>query len=106
MTTETAPIDVDASLTELRTLVEEAMERLHVPGVSIGLMVDGQEYVLPFGITNVDYPSDVRDDTLFQIGSTTKTITATVIMRLVESGQVDLDAPVRSYLPNLALKDA
>jgi CubicO group peptidase (beta-lactamase class C family) len=47
----------------------------------------------------------VETDTLFQIGSTTKTITATTIMRLVESGQVELDVPVRTYLPDLRLHD-
>ena len=44
--------------------------------------------------------------TLFQTGSITKTYTATLMMRLVERGQVDLDAPVRRYLPDLALADA
>ena len=47
----------------------------------------------------------VDADTLFRIGSTTKTFTATAIMRLVEQGKVDLAAPARTYLPNLALAD-
>jgi CubicO group peptidase (beta-lactamase class C family) len=81
------------------------MERLHVPGVSVGIIVDGQEHGAPFGVTNVSYPSPVIADTLFQIGSTTKTITATAIMRLVEDGKVELDAPVRAYLPDLRLRD-
>jgi CubicO group peptidase (beta-lactamase class C family) len=43
--------------------------------------------------------------TLFQIGSITKTFTATLSMRLVEENKLDLDTPVRAYLPDLALKD-
>src|SRR5438309_11992909 len=81
------------------------MDRLHVPGVAVGIMVDGEEHIAAFGVTNVDYPSDVRTDTLFQIGSTTKTFTATTVMRLVEDGSIDLDAPVRGYLPDLRLAD-
>src|SRR5579884_3055616 len=100
--TETKPA---VNFDELDAKVAEAMERLHVPGVSIGILIDGQEHVAPFGVTNVDYPSPVLPDTLFQIGSTTKTFTATAIMRLVEAGKIDLDAPVRTYVPELMLAD-
>ena len=81
------------------------MERLRVPGVAIGILLDGDEHTAGFGITNVEYPSAVLSDTLFQIGSTTKTFTATAVMRLVEDGKIELDAPVRTYLPDLQLKD-
>jgi CubicO group peptidase (beta-lactamase class C family) len=48
----------------------------------------------------------IDGDTLFQIASVTKTMTATVIMRLVERGALDLDAPVRRYIPAFRLRDA
>ena len=53
----------------------------------------------------MDYPQPVDGDTLFRIGSTTKTFTGTAVMRLVEQGRLDLDAPVRTYLPDLRLAD-
>jgi CubicO group peptidase (beta-lactamase class C family) len=81
------------------------MERLKVPGVAIGVLYGGQEYTAGLGVTSVDNPLPVTADTLFQIGSITKTITATVAMRLAERGQLDLDAPVRTYLPGLRLLD-
>jgi CubicO group peptidase (beta-lactamase class C family) len=59
-----------------------------------------------FGVTNVGHPVPVDADTLFRIGSTTKTFTATAMMRLVEQGRVDLRAPVRTYLLDFALSDA
>ena len=43
--------------------------------------------------------------TLFQFGSTGKTFTSVAILRLVEEGTVDLDAPVRTYVPELRLQD-
>ncbi|CAA9579031.1 MAG: Beta-lactamase class C-like and penicillin binding proteins (PBPs) superfamily [uncultured Thermomicrobiales bacterium] len=89
----------------LEELIEAEMARLHVPGVSVGLLHDGQESYAAFGVTNVDHPLPVDPDTLFQIGSTTKTVTATAAMRLVEAGKLDLDAPVRTYLPDLRLSD-
>src|SRR5256885_14712118 len=76
-----------------------------VPGVAVGLIADGEESASGFGVTNVDHPLAVDADKLFQIGSITKTVTATALMRLVEDGVVALDVPVRTYVPELRLLD-
>ncbi|CUS04979.2 Penicillin-binding protein, beta-lactamase class C [Candidatus Promineifilum breve] len=81
------------------------MHRLGVPGVAVGIFYEGRQYLAGFGITSVENPLPVTADTLFQIGSTTKTITGTIIMQLVEKGLIDLDEPVRHYLPTLSLAD-
>src|SRR5690242_21810591 len=86
--------------------VEAAMARHRVPGVAIGLWHQGREYTAGLGVTNANHPLPVTADTLFQIGSTTKTVTATAAMRLVERGELDLDRPVRTCLPTLKLADA
>ena len=91
--------------TQLCDRVREAMHRLNVPGVALGLIEGDREHVATFGTTNIEHPLPITEDTLFQIGSTTKTVTATIVMRLVEAGKLDLDAPVRAYLPNLRLAD-
>jgi CubicO group peptidase (beta-lactamase class C family) len=90
----------------LDTLVRDAMERYHVPGVAIGMLRADAVEVAGFGVTSVEHPLPVDGDTLFQIASVTKTMTATVIMRLVERGALDLDAPVRRYIPAFRLRDA
>lgn len=82
------------------------MARYHIPGVALGVLHDGREYLRGYGVTNIDYPLPVDGDTLFRIGSTTKTFTGTAVMRLVEQGKLDLNAPVRTYLPELKLADA
>jgi len=97
--------ETDPVFQPLHERITEAMERLHVPGVAVGIIHDGAEHVAAFGVTNVDYPAPVVEDTLFQIGSTTKTLTATTVMRLVEEGKIDLDTPIRAYLPDLRLAD-
>jgi CubicO group peptidase (beta-lactamase class C family) len=76
-----------------------------VPGVAVGLLASGREYIRGYGVTNVQYPVPVDGDTVFRIGSNTKNFTGTAIMRLVEQGQVDLDSPVRRYLPDFAVSD-
>jgi CubicO group peptidase (beta-lactamase class C family) len=86
-------------------MVEEAMERLLVPGVAVGLLHEGEEYATGRGITNAEHPLPVDVDTLFRIASITKSSTGTAVMRLVESGKLDLHAPLRIYLPKLRLAD-
>ena len=81
------------------------MDRYHVPGVAIGMLRAGDIEVATFGVTSVEHPLPIDGDTLFQIASVTKTMTATVIMRLVERGALDLDEPVRRYIPAFRLRD-
>src|SRR5207245_10874628 len=90
---------------ELEALVREGMARHHVPGVAIGMLHAGEEDVAAYGVTNLEHPLPIDADTLFQIASITKTMTATVVMRLVERGALDLDAPVRRYLPEFRVRD-
>jgi CubicO group peptidase (beta-lactamase class C family) len=92
-------------MSELQDTVEELAKELEVPGVAVGIVHEGQEHYAYAGVTSVDNPLPVDESTVFQFGSTGKTYTATAIMRLVEQGKVDLDATVRTYVPELRLKD-
>jgi CubicO group peptidase (beta-lactamase class C family) len=81
------------------------MKRLRIPGVAIGVWRKGKEYTAGFGVTSVENPLPVTPDTLFQVGSISKTFTGTLLMQLAEKGRIDLDTPVRRYLPDLKLSD-
>ena len=81
------------------------MRRVKIPGASIGVWYGGKEYVAGFGKTSIEHPLPVTKETLFQVGSNTKPMVATAIMRLSEMGKLDLDVPVKTYLPKLKLKD-
>jgi CubicO group peptidase (beta-lactamase class C family) len=96
---------LDDAFAELGVRMRAVMERAHVPGAAVGILLGEQEASAGFGVTSVDYPRPVDADTLFQIGSITKTYTATALMRLVDQGQLELDAPVRHYVPELQLAD-
>jgi CubicO group peptidase (beta-lactamase class C family) len=91
---------------ELRQVIETAMEELSVPGVAVGVIHDGTEYTAGFGVTNVNHPLEVDADTLFQIGSISKTFLGTAVMRLVEQGKLTLDTPVSEYIPDFTMQDA
>ena len=88
----------------LASFVRDEMERLHVPGVSVGVYHAGRVIAQGLGVTNVDHPAQVDEHTPFQIGSTSKTYTATVLMQEVEAGRIDFDARIRDYLPDFALQ--
>jgi CubicO group peptidase (beta-lactamase class C family) len=81
------------------------MEEFDVPGIALGVRWEGEEETTGLGVTSLENPLDVTPDTLFQIGSITKTYTATAIMRLSEQGELGLDEPVRTYLPEFRLAD-
>ena len=89
----------------LSEFVVEVMEKKGVPGVVVGLLYEGETYAAGFGVTNVEHPLPVSDETLFQIGSITKTFTGTAMMRLTEMGKLNLDTTVRTYLPDFKVAD-
>jgi CubicO group peptidase (beta-lactamase class C family) len=57
------------------------------------------------GLVNRDTGVAATPESLFQIGSVTKVWTATLVLQLVDEGLVDLDRPVREYLPGFAVAD-
>lgn len=95
----------DARLDEIAALVTAKMAEYRVPGVGLGLFADGQLHLRGFGVTSLDEPQPITEDTLFTIASISKTMTATAVMKLVDSGRVDLRAPVRRYLPGFRVLD-
>ncbi|HZR43389.1 MAG TPA: serine hydrolase domain-containing protein [Ktedonobacteraceae bacterium] len=85
--------------------IAEMAKRLQVPGVAVGLLYQGEETWTSYGITSIDNPLPITAETLFQVASITKPVVATVVMRLAEMNKLDVQAPVRSYLPDLRLAD-
>lgn len=90
---------------ELVAELHRQAEELDLPGVAVGVHLDGVDHYAYYGVTSVENPLPVDEHTLFQFGSTGKTYTSTAILRLVDQGLVELDAPVRRYVPELKLRD-
>jgi CubicO group peptidase (beta-lactamase class C family) len=96
---------IDYVLEPLDAQVRPMLEQRLVPGVAVGLLIDGQPHAAGWGVTNVDYPRPVDADTVFQIGSATKPFTGGALAILASQGRVDFEAPVRTYIPELELGD-
>ncbi len=89
----------------LTDFVETTARQFKIPGVAVGVWANGQEICACHGVTSIDNPLPIDQDTLYLLGSVTKTYTATALMCLVAGGQVELEAPVRRYIPELRLAD-
>lgn len=87
----------------LAEVVQYAAEKHGIPGLSVAVWADGAETFAAHGVTNLEDPKPVDRNTLFEVGSTSKPFTATALMHLVARGDVELDAPVRRYIPELTL---
>jgi CubicO group peptidase (beta-lactamase class C family) len=76
-----------------------------IPGAVVGIVDNGAVTVAVFGTANRNTGLPVVRETLFQAGSIGKSYTATAIMQLVDDGVLELDAPLREYLPELEFAD-
>lgn len=81
------------------------MEKNQIPGMAVGLVLQGQTYVLNYGMAAVEGRHPVTDATIFEIGSISKTFTATLTTYAEASGKLQLSDTVASYLPELADTD-
>jgi len=86
--------------------VEQAMKDYDVPGLSIGIVVDGHVIALKgYGIRDLERNLPVTPDTLFGIGSCTKAFSTFAIGTLVEEGLLEWDRPVCDILPEFRLSN-
>jgi CubicO group peptidase (beta-lactamase class C family) len=75
-----------------------------VPGGALGIVQDGRlVFATGLGVKRAGGAEPVGSDTVFRVASTTKPLTAAMVMTLVQEGRVSLDAPVTRYLPGLRL---
>lgn len=89
----------------LDEVVRRAMAEWQIPGVTVAILHDGEVENHGFGVISLETDYPTQRDTLFQVGSNSKVFTATLVMRLVEAGLLDLDTPIGTYLPDLTLAD-
>ena len=100
------PVEVDYSgvIAALQQDIPATMQAAGVVGLTIAL-VDGPRVVWTQGFGSADREAGmpVTADTLFHIGSLSKTFSAIAVMQLVERGLVDLDKPLSTYVPEFSL---
>ncbi len=96
----------DPRLKGLDTFVTRILKDFRAPGVTIAVVEKNKVvYAGGFGYRDVEKKLPVTASTLFAIGSCTKAFTAAMLGMLANEGKLDLDKPVRDYLPELKFKN-
>jgi CubicO group peptidase (beta-lactamase class C family) len=90
---------------QVEALIAGAISEAKIPGLSLAI-VSGDRIVYSngFGVADLENAVPARPATVYRLGSLSKTITAVAVMRLVEHGKLDLDAPVQKYCPAFPVK--
>lgn len=97
---------VASNLRLLEVWLQAEMDYRDQPGYVIGIVYDQELiYAKGFGYTDVASKRPMTTDTLFHIGSQSKTFTAIAVLQLQEQGKLRLDDPVAKYIPSFAVKD-
>jgi CubicO group peptidase (beta-lactamase class C family) len=87
---------------ELEKTITEEMSEKKAVGAAVALIKDGKiVFAKGFGSANAETKTPVTTETLFQIGSITKTFTTLMILEMAEQNDLNLDAPVGKYLKSL-----
>ena len=93
-------------LEKLPERIKEVMDETGVPGVSLAVMQGDEVYETAAGYVNLSAKIEATPDSVFQIGSITKLFTTSMVLQLVDEGRLDLDNPVKQYLPEFQLGDS
>lgn len=104
---DSSPQLLNPDFAELSERWRGAMADLGVPGLAVAV-VEGDTllHLETFGIRNSVTQAEVDPDTMFYIASATKPFVAMALLQCVDEGKLDLDLPVKKYLPRFQLADA
>ena len=98
----TRPRLAPATRLALQARLDRIRERFAIPGISVAIVLpDGATWSGVSGMADVETKTPVTRSTSFAIASVSKTFTSALILSLAEDGLIDLEAPVRRYLPDL-----
>jgi beta-lactamase class C len=81
--------------------IRPLMSKERIPGAAVGIALAGKTYVFTYGVASTETRRPVTRDTLFEIGSVTKTFTATLACYAQVNGSLSLSDKIGKYLPDL-----
>jgi CubicO group peptidase (beta-lactamase class C family) len=90
---------------KLERVARAELKETHTPGAAVAI-ISGDRVVFAkgFGVASAETGAPVTPETLFQLGSMTKTFTAAALVALAEEGKLKLDAPIGDYVAGLSAK--
>ena len=99
-----APRSLEQRLNRLAEQLEQRRKILHIPGMAIAVVKDDEVILVRgFGVADLENETPVTPETIFAIGSITKSFTATLVGMLVDEGEMGWDDPVTEHIPYFTL---
>jgi beta-lactamase class C len=103
--TSTTSHAADRSADRVRSAVDDAvhpvMAKEHIPGMAVGITIAGKSWVFNYGVASTETHTPVTNATLFEVGSISKTFTATLTSWAQVDGRLLLSDKVEKFLPSL-----
>lgn len=91
---------------DFNDFILEKMKEWNIPGLAVGIIKDDEIiYSSGLGLRDVNKNLKTTENTLFAIGSASKSFTALAIGILVDEGKLDLDTPIKKYMPSFELNN-
>jgi beta-lactamase class C len=83
------------------SVIRPLMQQYRIPGMAIAVIVDGESYFYNYGVESLETQRPITNKTLFEIGSASKTFTATLASYAQVNGNLALSDSASKYLPSL-----
>lgn len=94
------------AFSQLESNITAVLKKYKVTGFQLTLNhADSRLWKMNFGLSSQSPDALVNDDSLFRIGSISKTVTAVAVMQLVEQGKISLNTPVQTIIPEVAISN-
>lgn len=92
---------INLELSGLKNFIRSRQKELKIPGIGLGITKDGKTiFSGGFGFADLEKKEKVIGNTIFRMGSISKTFTAIGLFQLIEQGKVQLDQPINDLLPD------
>ncbi|MFB4394198.1 MULTISPECIES: class C beta-lactamase [unclassified Pseudomonas] len=92
----------DTLETQVASVIQPMMREHDIAGMAVAVYANGQEHYFSYGLASKAERTPVTRDTLFEVGSVSKTYTATLVALASAEGKLDLQAPASRYQPALS----
>lgn len=81
--------------------IKPVMEKNGIPGLAVGISINGENHIFTYGVLSKSTEKPVTPQTLFELGSISKTFTVTLSTYAELNGQLSLSGKVSEYLPSM-----
>lgn len=86
---------------EMDNMIRPAMKEFNIPGVAVAVTINGENYFYNYGVASKETQQPVSSETIFEIGSISKTFTATIAAYAEVSDKLSFSESISKYLPSL-----